>query len=190
MTKFETLRVIAKQARKIPIVTSLATTSRFFILATGGRKPPENQLPILSSMGSALSVANGIALGRPKREIWAVVGDGEFLMGINAVYTAAALNLHNLTCIVLNNKQYSQTGKFPTHWKYLPMEQAFRGLPLEVKEAKSLKQLKAVLSVSKKQKKPRIIIVKIDEDGMKEKSKLIIDQRAALLAFRKFLRGA
>jgi thiamine pyrophosphate-dependent acetolactate synthase large subunit-like protein len=67
------------------------------------------------AMGSAVTVGLGLALAQPKRRVLVVTGDGEMLMGLGALATAAAKRPDNLAIVVLDNERYGETGMQPTH---------------------------------------------------------------------------
>ena len=62
------------------------------------------------SMGTALAAALGVAEKRPEREVLAILGDGEALMGANSLWTLAGIAPKNLLAIVLVDGHYSITG--------------------------------------------------------------------------------
>src|SRR4030095_3174061 len=53
------------------------------------------------AMGSAVTVGLGLALAQPKRRVLVITGDGEMLMGLGAVATAAAKKPDNLAIAVI-----------------------------------------------------------------------------------------
>ncbi len=67
------------------------------------------------AMGSAVTVGLGLALAQPKRRVLVVTGDGEMLMGLGALATAAAKKPNNLAIAVIDNEHYGETGMQPTH---------------------------------------------------------------------------
>lgn len=64
---------------------------------------------VLGSMGACLPVAIGIALNT-KREVHAVIGDGEALMNLSSLVLMNNLLLPNLRLIILDNNCYESTG--------------------------------------------------------------------------------
>ena len=129
MTKLEALKKITEEiGNKGPVITSLGITTRLFLIAQNRDKPASNHFPVLSSMGSCLALAVGLARGLVDKKVTVVMGDGEFLMGINSFFTAARLRLDNLKIIVLNDARYAQSGGFSTAWKEIPMKNVVHAL--------------------------------------------------------------
>ena len=90
---------------------ALRDTRSFFGLASGG-------------IGFALAGAIGIHLAQPHRPLVAIIGDGSAMYSIQALWTAAHLDLP-ITYIICNNRSYrilkerllTFTGKAATqHW--------------------------------------------------------------------------
>ena len=66
-------------------------------------------------MGSACTVALGLALARPERRVLALTGDGEMLMGLGALATVGRAAPRNLSVVVLDNARYGETGMQESH---------------------------------------------------------------------------
>jgi len=71
--------------------------------------------PLWGGMGGALPIGIGLAAAQPKKRVLVLTGDGEMLMGLGALGTAAAQRLENLLCVVLDNERYGETGMQVTH---------------------------------------------------------------------------
>jgi thiamine pyrophosphate-dependent acetolactate synthase large subunit-like protein len=69
---------------------------------------------MLGSMGLAVPIALGVALGQPQRRAFALEGDGSLLMQVSCLTTVAMLKPKNLTIIVMDNGVYQITGSQPT----------------------------------------------------------------------------
>jgi thiamine pyrophosphate-dependent acetolactate synthase large subunit-like protein len=67
------------------------------------------------AMGSAVTVGLGLALAQPKRRVLVITGDGEMLMGLGALATAAVKRPGNLAILVIDNEHYGETGMQRTH---------------------------------------------------------------------------
>lgn len=64
-------------------------------------------------MGIALPMALGVALAQPSRRVAFLCGDGELLMGLSALATAAGAAPGNLRIVVFNNGRYETGGAQP-----------------------------------------------------------------------------
>lgn len=62
------------------------------------------------AMGSALAAALGLAEAVPHRQVVALLGDGEFLMGAGSLWSVSAVRPANLGVVVLSDGAYSITG--------------------------------------------------------------------------------
>jgi thiamine pyrophosphate-dependent acetolactate synthase large subunit-like protein len=62
------------------------------------------------SMGSALATALGVAEKQPSREVIAILGDGETLMGASSLWSMAGISPSNLLAVVLVDGHYTITG--------------------------------------------------------------------------------
>lgn len=67
------------------------------------------------AMGGTTTLALGLALAQPSRPVLVVTGDGEQLMGIGGLATAAAQQVPNLSIVVLDNGHYGETGMQRSH---------------------------------------------------------------------------
>jgi len=100
------VRTILAAAPDALAVSSLGT-------ATSALRAASDDGPHLymgGSMGTALAAALGVAEKRPKREVLAILGDGEALMGANSLWSLAGIAPRNLLAIVLVDGHYSITG--------------------------------------------------------------------------------
>ncbi|ETO30658.1 hypothetical protein RFI_06462 [Reticulomyxa filosa] len=71
-------------------------------------------LLMVGSMGHASSIALGIALNKPSRNIVCLDGDGAMLMHMGIVSTIGAAKPRNLRHILLNNGAHDSVGQQPT----------------------------------------------------------------------------
>lgn len=74
-----------------------------------------NVYAMAGAMGAAVSMGLGLALAQPKRRVLCVTGDGELLMNLGALATAALMNPPNLTIICVDNGHYGETGNQDSH---------------------------------------------------------------------------
>ncbi len=77
-------------------------------LYTVGDRP--GNFYMIGSMGLALSIGVGLALARPTRRVIVLDGDGNVLMGMNALASAGSERPANLYHVVLDNQAHASTG--------------------------------------------------------------------------------
>jgi len=68
----------------------------------------------VGGMGHASSIALGVALAQPSREVWCLDGDGALLMHGGALAVIAAHNPQNFRHVVFNNGVHDSVGGQPT----------------------------------------------------------------------------
>jgi thiamine pyrophosphate-dependent acetolactate synthase large subunit-like protein len=111
MNRFDlTSRLVAKLKNEEAVVGGIGNTN-FDLWAAGHR--PQN-FYMLGSMGLAFPIALGVALGQPKRRVFALEGDGSLLMQLGCLSTIATLAPRNLCMVVMDNGVYQITGAQPT----------------------------------------------------------------------------
>ena len=71
---------------------------------------PRPQVYLRGSMGLPVAVGLGLALATPNKKIIVITGDGNFLMGLGAITTAAFYKPNNLKILILDNFKYYTTG--------------------------------------------------------------------------------
>ena len=61
-------------------------------------------------MGHASSIALGIAMAKPSRNVFCLDGDGALLMHMGAMSTIGTTNCENIKHILLNNSAHDSVG--------------------------------------------------------------------------------
>jgi phosphonopyruvate decarboxylase len=70
---------------------------------------------LAGAMGAATSMGLGLTLARPDRRVLVVTGDGELLMNVGSLATAAVINPPNLAIVCVDNGHYGETGYQKSH---------------------------------------------------------------------------
>ncbi len=96
------------------VVTGLGSSS-WDVFAAGDR---DTNFYLWGAMGGAVPVGLGLAVAQQERSVVVVTGDGEMLMGIGSLATAAVQAPPNLTIIALDNGHYGETGMQPSHTSF------------------------------------------------------------------------
>jgi thiamine pyrophosphate-dependent acetolactate synthase large subunit-like protein len=94
------------EARGALFVSSLGTATSALRLATDDGP----HLYLGGAMGCGLAAALGVAEACPERDVVAVVGDGDLLMGAGSLWSLSGLRPPNLIVLVLDDGRYSITG--------------------------------------------------------------------------------
>jgi thiamine pyrophosphate-dependent acetolactate synthase large subunit-like protein len=90
-------------------------------LWTYGERP--GNFYMIGSMGLGLGIAIGVALSRPERRVIALDGDGNVLMGMSTLASAATEPVGNLLHVVLDNGVHASTGGQRTISRRVNLEQ-------------------------------------------------------------------
>jgi sulfopyruvate decarboxylase subunit beta len=77
-------------------------------LYTYGERP--GNFYMIGSMGLGLSIGLGVALAQPNRRVIVLDGDGNVLMGMNALASVGSERPKNLRHVVLDNQTHASTG--------------------------------------------------------------------------------
>jgi thiamine pyrophosphate-dependent acetolactate synthase large subunit-like protein len=93
------------------VVTGLGSAT-YDVFASGDS---DRYFYLWGAMGGALPIGLGLALAQPQRQVLVVTGDGEQLMGMGALATAAAQRPANLSVVVLDNGHFGETGMQRSH---------------------------------------------------------------------------
>lgn len=106
MKAADAVRAAVTAAPDALFVSSLGTATSALRLASADGA----HLYLGGAMGCGLAAALGVADCRPERDVIAVVGDGELLMGASSLWTLSGLAPANLLVLVLDDGAYSITG--------------------------------------------------------------------------------
>jgi len=105
---------VAKLLAQTPnalVVTGLGSPT-YDVFASGDS---DRYFYLWGAMGGALPIGLGLAMAQPQRPVLVITGDGEQLMGMGAMATAAAQNPPNLSVVVLDNGHFGETGMQRSH---------------------------------------------------------------------------
>ena len=111
MRRFDAIRRIMSSVTDELIVCNIGAPSRELF----NIKDRDENFYMLGSMGLVSSIAFGIAISKPKRNVWGIDGDGALLMNLGSLSTIANNQLNNLTLIVIDNGTYGSTGNQKTY---------------------------------------------------------------------------
>ena len=104
------------------IVSTTGKTSReiFEIREKRGQSHQQDFLTV-GSMGHCSSIALGIALSKPRRQVVCIDGDGAMLMHLGSLTSIASLKPNNFRHILMNNGVHESVGGQTTAAKYIDL---------------------------------------------------------------------
>lgn len=109
--------MLPKRGDALKLIDSFVDDKTALIAATGktGRELHDlndraNNFYMVGSMGCASSIAAGLAMCKPDKNIIAIDGDGALLMRMGAMATAGYYSPANLLHILLDNRSHASTG--------------------------------------------------------------------------------
>ncbi|MHA2325583.1 MAG: thiamine pyrophosphate-dependent enzyme, partial [Promethearchaeota archaeon] len=111
MKRFDAIKRIVESLSNELIVCNIGSPSRELY----NIKDRDENFYMLGSMGLVSSIAFGIALSNPTRNVWCIDGDGSLLMNLGSLSTIANNQPNNLTLIVIDNGTYGSTGDQRTY---------------------------------------------------------------------------
>ncbi|MGJ5199962.1 MULTISPECIES: thiamine pyrophosphate-dependent enzyme [unclassified Bradyrhizobium] len=94
------------------LVVSGLGSSSYDVFAAGDH---DANFYLWGAMGGAAMIGLGLALAQPSRPVVVITGDGEQLMGLGSLATAAAKKPRNLSIVVLDNAHFGETGMQMSH---------------------------------------------------------------------------
>lgn len=118
------------------------------------------------AMGTATSIAFGLAMARPDDRVLCLEGEGSLLMNLGALATIGRYRPGNLTCVIWDNQLYQITGKQATHTG-AGTDLAAVARACSIQSAalvEALDDLSAALERTLQAPGPHLVVAKVDEE--------------------------
>ncbi|HET7034736.1 MAG TPA: thiamine pyrophosphate-dependent enzyme [Thermomicrobiaceae bacterium] len=189
MKRIEALRVLAELTPELPVVVTLAATSRE-LAAVADRA---NHFYLLDSMGLAPSVATGLALaleGTPVARVVALEGDGSLLMNFGALATIGYLKPERLVLVVLDNGVYASTADIPTYTQSLDLAPIASAIGLTAWAAIDEPTLRTAMRQALAEPGPHFVHVRIEPGNTPGTPLLLADPVVLAARFEDWLNRA
>ncbi len=77
------------------------------------KSPHDLNLACIGFMGGASTLALGVALAQPERDVWVIDGDGSLMMQLGSLGTIAGAAPSNFVHVVIHNGVYETSGSQP-----------------------------------------------------------------------------
>lgn len=111
MKRFDAIKRIVEIVNDEILVCNIGAPSRELF----NIRDRDKNFYMLGSMGLVSSIAFGIAIAKPNRNVWCIDGDGSLLMNLGSLSTIGNSQPDNYTLIVIDNGVYGSTGDQITH---------------------------------------------------------------------------
>ena len=164
MKREETLEIVLENLDDNAIVVSTTgKTSReiFEIREKRGQSHQQDFLTV-GSMGHCSSIALGIALSKPDREVVCIDGDGAMLMHLGSLTSIASLKPKNFRHILMNNEVHESVGGQETAAKNIDLSAIVGAMgPSKMFKAETPTELKEKITDFMKCVGPSFLEVKI-----------------------------
>jgi len=130
MKREEALKIILKKLNeRIVIVSTTGKTSReIFEIREQNNESHSQEFLTVGSMGHCTSIALGIALSKPDREVLAIDGDGAFLMHMGSLTNVGSIKPKNFRHILINNQIHESVGGQSTAAKHINLSEIIKGI--------------------------------------------------------------
>ena len=123
MYREEALEIILDNLDKNAIIVSTTgkTSREIFEIRKKRSQSHQQDFLTVGSMGHCSSIAMGIALAKPHREVVCIDGDGALIMHLGSLTTIASMNPKNFRHILMKNKVHESVGGQDTAAKNVEM---------------------------------------------------------------------
>jgi len=130
MMREEALEIIIEKLDEDAIIVSTTgkTSREIFEIRERKGQSHEKDFLTVGSMGHCSSIALGIALAKPRREVVCIDGDGAMLMHLGSLTSIASINLKNFNHILINNEVHESVGGQETAAKNLDISSIVKSM--------------------------------------------------------------
>lgn len=189
MKRIDALRTIVDLTPDLPIVVTLAATSRE--LAAIADRP--NHFYLLDSMGLPASVGTGMALAIAQTSVEKLLvleGDGSVLMNLGALATIGYLRPERLVMAILDNASYAATAGIPTYTTQVDLGAIAAACGIHVLRADDQVTLHTALQTALHTPGPHVLHVRIEPGNEPGIPLLLMDPVVLAARFQTWLRDA
>lgn len=162
LTREEIIQTVAAAAGDSPIISTTGKASRelFEYRESTGAGHGQDFLTV-GSMGHSSSIALGIALQKPEKQIWCIDGDGASLMHMGAMAVIGSTHPQNFIHVIIDNNAHESVGGMPTAAKNIDFAQIAKGCGYDhIYQVQELNELKNALKELPQQQGMCLMLVK------------------------------
>jgi len=190
MKREEALEIILDNLSDETIVVSTTgkTSREIFEIREKNNQSHEKDFLTVGSMGHCSSIALGIALSKPHRQVVCIDGDGAMLMHLGSLTSIADLKPNNFRHILMNNEVHESVGGQSTVAKNINLSEIVESFEVsDIFFAESPVELKHKVSEFLSSSKPSFLEVKIQPGSRDDLGRPTIKPVENKVSFMKFL---
>lgn len=162
LSREEIIQAIARAAGNSPIISTTGKASRelFEYRENTGQGHGHDFLTV-GSMGHSSSIALGLALHRPEKQVWCIDGDGAVLMHMGAMAVIGSVRPQNMIHVIIDNNAHESVGGLPTVTQNIDLARMAEGCGYEhIYRADDKVTLKNALHQITQEKGLRLLLAK------------------------------
>jgi len=190
MKREEALEIILDNLDDNTIVVSTTgkTSREIFEIRDKNNQSHQQDFLTVGSMGHCSSIALGIALAKPHRQVVCIDGDGAMLMHLGSLTSIADLKPNNFRHILMNNEVHESVGGQSTAAKYIDLSGIVNSLGAsKMFKAESPNELKQKIKEFLFCSEPSFLEVKIQPGSRDDLGRPTINPVENKVSFMKFL---
>ena len=130
MLREEALEIIIEKLKEdcTLICTTGKTSRELYEIRERNKQAHFSDFLTVGSMGHCSSIALGVAIAKPEKNVICIDGDGSLIMHMGSLVTIGNMKLKNYIHILLNNKVHESVGGQPTGAEYLDFPSLVKSL--------------------------------------------------------------
>ena len=123
MTREEALKIILESLNEnsVVVATTGKTSREIYEIRNNLNLPHHSSFLTVGSMGHCSSIALGISLSKPDKEVFCIDGDGALIMHMGSLATVGMTKPKNFKHILINNKVHESVGGQDTAAAFINM---------------------------------------------------------------------
>ncbi len=171
MSREDAVKIVANEiGLDAVIVSTTGKTSReLFEYREEKSQGHANDFLTVGSMGHSSSIALGIALQKPNKQVYCFDGDGAALMHMGSMGITGALEPKNFKHIIFNNCAHDSVGGQPTVAETMDFEKIAQGCNYkEIMSCETESQLKEKIKILKECEGPALLEIKVNKGARKD----------------------
>ena len=187
MSREDVIRIVvdSSPSETLYVATTGRATRELYFLRRGKKQDLSHDFLNVGAMGHAISIAQGIAIANPSRQVVCLDGDAAAIMHMGAMTMTGILNAPNLLHIVLNNGAHESVGGQPSAGHLIDFTEIAEGCGYETigRPAETEEELRKALTQLMQRERTAFIDARIHKGIRKNLPPLDIEPKMLRASF-------